>query len=94
MLHSKPYDKPASVVHREQPNDTQESEVKSKKVNTYFVYITPGIQSWLLQNFLAMNIESAARAQVKRPPSQQQLAALSAKRDKELSHYKRGIVPQ
>ena len=45
MLHSKPYDKPASVVHREQPNDTQESEVKSKKVNTYFVYITPGIQS-------------------------------------------------
>lgn len=48
----------------------------------------------IIQNFLAMNVESAARTQVKKPPSQQHLAALADKRDKELSSYKRGVLPQ
>ena len=56
--------------------------------------VNPVIYISLLQNFLALNIQGAARAQVKIPPAQQHLAALSAKRKRELSSYKRGTVPQ
>ena len=86
--------KAKQTLHHKQPCDIHDTE-KSKKVNTvlsYILYLKSIVLS--LQNFLSMNIECAARAKVKRPPSQQRQAAASAKREKEFSNYKRGMIPQ
>ena len=46
------------------------------------------------QNFLALNIQNAARTQVKRLPSQERPASSPAKCGKGASSHQRGTIPQ
>ena len=48
----------------------------------------------IMQNFLALNIQNAGRAQVKRPPSQERPSSSPAKCEKGVSNHQRGIIPQ
>lgn len=48
----------------------------------------------VMQNFLALNIQNAGRAQVKRPPSQERPPSSPAKCGQGVLNYQRGIIPQ
>ena len=84
-------DKPASVI-----DEHSHTLVKSKKVNSFIMSLKcvdlSDIHTKILQNFLSVNIESAAKTKIKRPPSQHQATSVTSC-DRELSKYKRGVVP-